>query len=543
MAPISPYELQVFGSLFAAVADEMGVTLMRSAFSPNIKERRDFSCAVFDDRGRMVAHAAHIPVHLGSTPLSVRAAIAARPLEPGDMVLLNDPFAGGTHLPDITLVTPVFVEEPDLEGGQLEGSHREGGGGPAFYVANRAHHADVGGMAPGSMALVRESCQEGLRLPPVALVKRGILDADLMDVILANVRTPRERRADIAAQVAANLRGARRLREMVPRYGLKRLARACAALLDYGERSMRTLLRTIPQGTYEFEDALDDDGIEVRPVTIRVSIRVGGGRARVSFAGSAPQTSGPMNANLAVTRSAVLFVFRSLAGGDLPANDGALRPIEIVAPEGTVVNACWPAAVAAGNVETSQRLVDVLMGALSKALPRRLPAASQGTMNNLSLGGVDPEKGVPFAYYETVGGGGGASAGRDGTSGVHAHMTNTLNTPVEALENTYPLRVIRTTLRRGSGGEGEHRGGDGIIREIETLTEVTLSLLAERRRRPAFGAAGGEDGKPGQDFVVHRGRRRALPSKVECRLDAGDRVVVETPGGGGWGSRSRRMRR
>ncbi|MFO0980460.1 MAG: hydantoinase B/oxoprolinase family protein [Planctomycetota bacterium] len=520
----SALDLEVFEALFAAVAEEMGICLMQAAFSPNIKERRDFSCAVFDAAGAMVAHAAHIPVHLGSTPLSVEFARKLRPMGPGDMVILNDLFHGGTHLPDITLVAPVHVR-----------------GKPSFFVANRAHHADVGGIKPGSMALAREIYQEGLRLPPVRLVRGGRVAEDVLDIVLTNVRTPEERRADLQAQIAANLRGAARLAELAARYGVARLQRAARDLCDWGERLVRAMLGTIRKGTFRFRDRLDDDGAGGGPVSLAVAITIEKERARVDFTGSAAQVPGPMNANLAITRSAVFYAFRCLLEQAAPSNAGIFRPIAIVAEEGSVVNARAPAAVAAGNVETSQRIVDVLFGALAKACPERVPAASQGTMNTLPLGGVD-QLGRPYTYSETLGGGAGASATHDGASGLQVHMTNTLNTPIEALEAAYPLRVNRLHLRRGSGGAGARRGGDGIVREIVVLTRAEVALLGERRTQPPPGLQGGRPGACGRDVMIRAGRVRRIPGKYEATLEPGDAVRIASPGGGGHGRQKRRER-
>jgi len=521
-----PVKLEIYKNLFHAVAEEMGAALRRTAFSPNIKERRDYSCAVFDARGQVLAMGDHMPVHLGSMPMSVAAALAALQLEEGDIAMLNDPFAGGTHLPDITLVMPVFVRRSRQA---------------AFYVASRAHHADVGGAQPGSMGLSRDVYQEGLRIPPLKLAARGQLRRDVLDLILANVRTPVEREGDLTAQVAACRLGARRLQEMVARYGAAEVRAYERHLLDYSARMMRATLRRIPAGTYAAEDFLDDDGITSGPVRIRVQIRVRGGRAVVDFAGSAPQVAGCVNAVRAITVSAVFYVFRCLVPEETPATAGLLRPIEIITPRRSVVDAEPPAAVAAGNVETSQRIVDTLLRALAKAIPERIPAASQGTMNNFTLGGLGPD-GEPFAYYETIAGGMGARATLDGLDGIHTHMTNSLNTPIEALESFYPVRVRRYALRRGSGGRGRHRGGDGVVREVELLTGAQVAILADRRRFPPYGLAGGRPGKLGRSlWLKQNGEVVSLPGKCTVNARAGDAVRIETPGGGGWG-RTRRAK-
>lgn len=539
---VDPAELEIFKNLFHSVAEEMGAALRRSAFSPNIKERRDYSCAVFDGGGRVVAMGDHMPVHLGSMPMSVAAALEALTLGPGDIAMLNDPYAGGTHLPDITLVMPVFAPGDVAPGFSpadafAPGARRAGKTNPraAFYVANRAHHSDIGGAQPASMGLNEEIFQEGLRIPPVALARGGTLQRDVLAMLLANVRTPREREGDVTAQVAACRLGERRLGELLERYGAARVEFYLTALQNYSSRLMRAALATIPDGTYRAQDFLDDDGYSSKPVRIRVAVRIHHGKARVDFAGSSPACRGSVNAVFAITCSAVFYVFRCLLGEDVPACAGLMEPIEVHAPAGSVVNARAPAAVAAGNVETSQRIVDVLLRALAKALPDRIPAASSGTMNNLSFGGVDPRTGEPFAYYETIAGGMGARPSADGLSGVHTHMTNSLNTPVEALESAYPVRVRRYSLREGSGGKGRFRGGDGIVREIEFLTDVRGSILSDRRRFPPYGLAGGQAGHPGKNQLLVRGRRQALPSKTAFNAPQGSVLRIETPGGGGFG--------
>ena len=466
-----PIEFEVFKNLFLSIAEEMGVTLCRTGFSPNIKERLDYSCAVYDAAGETIAQGDHMPVHLGAMPLSVRAAIDAGPMDPGDIVMLNDPFHGGTHLPDITLVSPVF-----LAGDQ----------GPTFYAANRAHHSDVGGMSPGSMPVAREIYQEGLILPPVKLASRGRINRDIMAILLANVRTPDERDGDLTAQIAANRVGDARLRDTVARYGRRRTLAYAGALQDYTARVLRAAIRRIPDGRYAFEDAMDDDGFGSAPVKIRAAVTIRGDRATVDFTGSDRQVAGPVNANYAMTLSACLYAFRCLVGDDVLYNAGVSRPIAVVAPEGSIVNAQRPAAVAGGNVETSQRITDVVLGALGKALPDRVPAASQGTMNNVTLGGTDPRSGRRFAYYETLGGGMGARQGLPGLSGVHTHMSNTRNTPVEAIEHYLPVRIREYAIRRNSGGAGAWRGGDGLVREYEMLTDTVGECHLRTAPRPAL---------------------------------------------------------
>lgn len=525
--PVDPIELEIFKSLFVSVAEEMGVALTRASFSPNIKERKDFSCAVFDAAGRTVAQGDHLPVHLGAMPLSVASAIENTDLEPGDTVVLNDPFRGGTHLPDITMVSPVHVA---------------GRRAPAFYVANRAHHSDVGGMAPGSMPLATELFQEGIIIPPVKLVRRGRIDRDVLGFILANVRTPEEREGDLTAQLAANRIGSKRLLEITAKHGLARIHERMRNLQDYSERILRRALRSIPDGDYRYEDMMDGDGIGPGPVRIRVRVRVRGDSAVVDFTGSDPQVAGNINANFAITLSATLYVFRCIVPGDVPFNAGLLRPLEVVAPLGSVVNARPPAAVAGGNVETSQRITDVLLGALARAIPRRIPAASSGTMNNVTFGGVNPATGRSFAYYETIGGGMGASPERDGLSGVHTHMTNTRNTPIESLEHYLPVRIRRYRLRPGSGGAGRFRGGEGIVREFEFLAPARVNILSERRRFAPYGLSGGKPGKRGANILVEAGRSRELGSKASLAVKPGDRLVIETPGGGGFGRPGKRRK-
>ncbi len=540
-----PIELEIFKNIYHSIAEEMGAALRRTAFSPNIKERRDYSCAVFDARGEVIAMGDHMPVHLGSMPMSVRAAIDSFPLGPGDVVMLNDPFRGGTHLPDITLVAPVYVRHKQRGQDALATKIRKRPAGPDFYVASRAHHADVGGTYPGSMGLCREIYQEGLRIPPVRIMRSGTMEPDVLALLLSNVRTPNEREGDLGAQIAACHTGAGRLREVCERYGLARAQSASKALLEYSERMMRAFLARVPTGTYRAEDFMDSDGITDRPVKIVVAVKVEGRHGRVArghpvtvdFTGSDPQVEGSINAVEAITYSACFYVFRCLLQEDVPATSGLMRPIRVIAPSGTVVNAHAPAAVAGGNVETSQRIVDVLLRALAQAVPERIPAAASGTMNNLTIGGTDPRSGEPFAYYETIAGGMGARPAKPGVSGVHTHMTNSLNTPAEALEYSYPLRVRQYSLRPGSGGEGRHRGGDGIVREIEVLADAEVTLLSDRRLRGPWGLNGGADGLPGNASVLRQGGAvEKLPGKSNVRLAKGERIRVETPGGGGWGT-------
>jgi N-methylhydantoinase B len=550
MRQFDPTTLEIYRALYTSVAEEMGVALRRAAFSPNIKERRDYSCAVFEASGGVIAQGDHMPVHLGSMPMAVAAALSEVEIGPGDVVALNDPFAGGTHLPDVTLVMGVFAETQghgDAEtrrhgeqklAGLVAASPRPRvpASGPLFFVANRAHHADIGGATPGSMGLARDVYGEGVRIPPLRLVRGGEICADLMKLILANVRSNKERRADFEAQIGSLKTGASRLLEIVERRGAREASEYAAHLIAYSSRVMRHAIAAIPDGIYEAADALDNDGISDDEIPIRVRLTIKDDRAHIDFTGSAPQVAGAVNAVEAITVSAVSYVFRCLVGGDVPASAGLMEPIKVIAPRGTVVNATHPASVAGGNVETSQRIVDVVFKALAQAIPDRIPAASQGTMNNLTIGGIDQRTGAEFSYYETVAGGMGARPSLDGMDAVHTHMTNSLNTPAEALEYAYPLRVRQYRIRKGSGGKGNHKGGDGVIREIETLAPARMSLLSDRRKRAPYGLNGGEDGALGRAFLIRReGREEEIASKGSWQLEAGDRVRIETPGGGGFG--------
>lgn len=516
-----PTRLEIFKNIFHSIAEEMGAVLRRSAFSPNIKERRDYSCAVYDANGEVLAMGDHMPVHLGSMPASVAAARSALTLETGDIAVLNDPFAGGTHLPDLTMVMPVHLKNKKQ---------------PSFYIANRAHHADIGGALAGSMGPAREIFEEGLRIPPVHLFHRGELNRDAMSIILANVRTPDEREGDLAAQVAACRTGHRRLLEVSKKYGERELHTYGSLLLEYSQKMMSSALCALRPGKYAAEDFLDDDGVSPDPLKIKVRIKINRDRAEVDFSGSAPQCAGNVNAVEAIAVSAVYYVFRCLLTEDVPATSGLIRPIRVIAPAGTVVNAALPAAVAGGNVETSQRMVDTLFRALAKAAPSRIPAASQGTMNNFTLGGCHPgNNNAPFAYYETIAGGMGARPGLDGISAVHTHMTNSWNTPIEVFEQTCPVRVRSYSIRQNSGGAGKFRGGDGIIREIELLTPTQVGILSDRRERGPFGLNGGLEGKRGRNELVRKGKATPLPGKCAFNAEAGDIVRIQTPGGGGWG--------
>ena len=508
-------ELEVFRNLFISIAEEMGIVLRRTSFSANIKERRDYSCALYDAQGRTVAMGDHMPAHLGAMPASVEAVTSEFDLKDGEIYFLNDPFRGGTHLPDITSVSGIFI------GGSAE---------PSFHLVTRAHHADVGGMAPGSMPLAQEIYQEGLRIPPVCLVRDGEYDQALLSLILANVRTPDERLGDLGAQVAAHRVGERRVREAVDRYGIEVVTAQMAALQDYAENVMRSRLEAIPNCTCKFTDWMDDDGFGSDPVAITCGLTIEGSQATVDFRESAPQTRGGVNANHAVTMSAVMYCFRCLVDSETPYNSGTLRPIKVLTKPGTVCDAVLPASTAAGNVETSQRIVDALLGALRQASAGELPAGSSGTMNNISFGGTDPSKGLPFSYYETIAGGMGAWSGADGLSGIHTHMTNSLNTPIEAFEQQYPVRITRYCLRPGSGGDGARKGGDGVIREYEFLADASLAILSERRKLAPTGAQGGASGMKGRNTLDGT----ELPSKGNFQVRRGGRLRIETPGGGGY---------
>lgn len=503
---MDPVTLQVMASALRGIAEEMDAALVRSAYSPNIKERRDRSTAIFDAKGRMVIQSTSIPVHLGAMPEAV-AAVLERGPQLGDRWLLNDPYRGGTHLPDLTMVSPLSLSD-----------------GLAGFAVTRAHHADVGGMSPGSMpAGSRELVQEGLVVPPTKLVDAGTPVASAHELVLANSRTPRERDGDLRAQLSAHALADVRLRELEERVGAEIVRTALAALLDYGERRTRAAIESLPDGNHTGTATLEGDGVTDRGITIRVRITISGDEMTVDFSGTDPAGPGNLNCPLAVTRSAVYFVVRCVTDPDIPASAGAFAPVHIEAPEGSVVSARAPHAVAGGNVETSSRIVDAVFDAMSGFLD--VPAQGQGTMNNLTIG--SPE----FTYYETIAGGQGASPDADGPSAVHVAMSNTLNTPVEALETAYPLRMEAYEVRRGTGGDGEHRGGDGVRRRIRTLVESEASIISERREEGPAGRAGGAAGAPGRNSL----NGEELPSKWRGRLEPGDVIEIETPGGGGYG--------
>ncbi len=522
----SAVEQEMARRLFGSIVEGMGAVLMRSAFSPNIKERRDYSCALFDARGRAVAVGDHMPVHLGSMPAAVREVLRAAPPGAGEMIAVNDPYSGGTHLPDITLVAPYPAR-----------ARR-----PRYYLANRAHHSDIGGAHPGSMAPgSREIYEEGIILPPVRLVRHDEPDPDLLRLLLANVRTPCEREADLRAQIAANREGGRLLQEMEQRLGRERLASWSSDTIRHAGRIVRSFLSEIPEGSYRATEFLEGDGVTSRPIRLKVCVRMRRGRIQVDFGGTDPQVRGNINAVEAITRSAVYFVFRCLVREEIPFNEGCFEAIEVRLPPATVLSATRPSAVAGGNVEASQRVVDLVLKALTRALPGRIPAQSSGTMTNLTFGGIDPRSGGSFTYYETVGGGMGASKLRAGLSGVHTGMTNSLNTPIEALEQALPIRVTRYALRPGSGGLGLHPGGSGVVREFEALVETQAALFADRHRRGPSGRRGGGGGAPGGAWRVLGNKRVPLESKSRLTLRPGERLRIATPGGGGWGKARRRI--
>jgi len=523
---VDPVTLEVLRNALEATADEMGAVLKRTSFSPNIKERMDASCAVFDAEAQLVAQAEHVPVHLGSMLRSVEKTVAAAGgLDDGDIVIVNDPFTNGSHLPDITVVAPVFAE----------GRH-------IAYVATRAHHADVGGMEPGSMpGNSHEIYQEGLVIPAVKLYRGGELQDDVMRLILANVRTPEERRGDLNAQLASLRIGERRIRELAQRYGADLVTAGFEAILDYTERRMRRRLAEFPPGTYRGEDFLDDDGSSDEPVRIALAITVTPEKLVLDFAGSSPQRPGNINAVAPMTYSASFFAIKLLTDPEIPVNAGTFRNLELKIPEGSVLAARHPAATCAGNTETTQRIADTVLKVCAQFAPDRVPAASQGTMNTIAVGGNDPRAktpgGRPYSYIETIGGGQGGRPMGPGDDGIQCNMTNTMNTPVEALEITYPLRVERYELREGSAGAGKHRGGNGLVRAIRSLGHTArVSLQCERRRFAPYGLQGGADAKPGHNYVVQgNGQIRDEPGKASLSLAPDEIIVVETPGGGGWG--------
>ena len=510
-------ELSLFSSRISAVCNEMGAVLQRAAFSPNIKDRLDYSCAIFDAAGELCAQAAHIPVHLGSMAYAMKSIVDAQSWSDGDMLILNDPFLGGTHLPDVTLISPVFFKE------QLVG-----------FIVNRAHHADIGASSPGSMPISQSLDEEGLLIPPSLLMIRGKRNKKLMDQLLAGISNVTQSEGDFSAQISANQLGLQRLLDLIEQMGNATYLNALDELNKYAERLANSALSAIPDGEYHFSDMMDDDGMGTHDIIICAKILVASNQINVDFAGTANQVKGNINCPLSVAAAGVYYVFRCLMPDDTPACAGSFRNIKVTAPDGSLLNANRPAAVAAGNVETSTRVVDVVMGALAKAIPDKMAAASQGSMNNIAMGARLGQGSSTHSwnYYETMGGGMGASCQGDGLSAVQTHMTNTLNTPIESLEIHYPLRVTRYEIRDNSGGAGEYRGGDGLVREFEFLDEAQVTLLTERRDHSAWGLSGGGSGLSGENYF--NGQR--LEAKVNLKVKAGDVVSINTPGGGGFTS-------
>ena len=513
------FELEIFNNLLGTIAEEMGSVLIRAGFSPNIKERRDLSCAIFNSDGEMIAQAAHIPIHLGSMSFAARS-VATENLSPGDVFILNDPFRGGTHLPDVTCVAPVFVD-----------------GKPEFLLASRAHHADIGGSTPGSMPLSTTIHEEGIIIPPTRIREGGVLRETLLEEIIRSTRDHEEREGDLRAQIASLDTGEKRMQELLEKHSLERINHAASGLLDYGERLMRNAIEKIPDGDYVFTDYLEDDGAGTRDIPIKVRIEIREDAATVDFRGSSKKVKGCLNAPLSVTTSAVLYCFQCLSGEDTPLNSGTLRPIEIKVDEDSILNARYPSAVVGGNVETSQRIVDAVFGALASAIPETIQAASAGTMSNLAFGSPESTPSdSSYAYYETIAGGMGGRSGADGANAVQTHMTNTLNTPVEAIERELPVMVESYSIKKGSGGAGRFPGGDGIIRQYRFLEDSHVSLITERREKRPWGVGGGEDGKSGENTLLSGTKEKKLPAKCSIAVKAGEAVRIETPGGGGWGS-------
>jgi len=508
MKELKPTELEVMKHAFTAIPEQMGAALQRSAYSPNIKERKDESCALFTAEEEMIAQAEHIPVHLGAMPKALKSAVSTCQPKKGDQVILNDPYSGGTHLPDITVIKPVFLQD------QLLG-----------YVVNRAHHSDIGGDTPGSMPGDSESLkEEGIIISPKLLVDAGKINQDVID-LLQKSRSSRERIGDIRAQIGANQKGAREFRKTVEKFGLEDYDAFKDQVMRYSEKRTRTMIEELPDTIVDSEDFMEWK----RDVKLKVQIEIDEDEMIFDFSGTDPQVKGNINAPKPVTYSAVYYILRCLLPEDVPVNNGCYRPVEMQIPEGSVLNPEPPAAVSAGNVETSQRVVELILRGLFEIIPERIPAESQGTMNNLIIGSED------FTYYETIGGGAGASSSNKGESGVHVHMTNTKNTPIESIENEYPLRVRAYKLRKGSGGKGKNPGGEGIVREIELLDDAEVSLQSERRRRAPKGVEGGRDGSVGRNLKISKDKIEELDGKVTLKVNAGESIRIETPGGGGWG--------
>jgi len=520
---VDPVTVEVVKGALIYAAEEMGIALKKSAYSPNIKERMDHSCAIFDSEKRTVAQAEHIPVHLGSMAFAVRTGLEhyGKRLEEGDMLLLNDPYISGTHLPDITLIAPAYYE------GRL-----------IAYLANKAHHSDVGGKAPGSLSGdATELFQEGIIIPPVRFVKGGEIDEELSELILSNVRTPEVRMGDIRAQIAANNLGIRRLIDLMDEHGVERLQAAMEEIMNYSEKRIKTEIEKMPEGTYEAEDFLEDTGVGEDPTKIRITIIIKGEEITFDYTGTDRQVEGPVNAPLGVTLSGIYYTLISVTDPTIPINDGCYRSVKVTVPEGCLLNPVKPAPVAGGNVETSQRNVDVLLKAFAQIVPEKVCAAGQGTMNNVSMGGIDPRTGRPWAFYETIAGGYGGRQGIDGVDGVHVHMTNTMNTPIEAMELDYPVRFLTYHLRPDSGGPGKWRGGCGLERSWMLLApSATLSILAERNKIQPWGLFGGKPGTLGEYLLKKTdGTTVKLRSKCTVKMTEGDVLVIRTPGGGGYG--------
>ena len=508
---IDSIQLSLFSHKINALCEEMGAQLQRAAFSPNIRDRLDYSCAMFDSQGHLCAQAAHIPVHLGSMAFAMESVVSEFDWQDGDLVIFNNPYLGGTHLPDVTLVTPVFVNKRCIG-----------------FVANRAHHADIGAEEPGSMPLSTELEQEGIILSPQYIGRKNKIDDSVFDKLFCSVQQRATMYADLSAQVAANLHGVGRLQALVRLLGEQRYQELIKQLFEYAELMATDRLREIPNGKYARQDVMDDDGYGNQDIPICVQLHVNDGKVQVEFIGTASQVAGNINCPKAVTAAAVYYVFRCLMGDDVPSCMGSFQPISIITKVGSLVDAQYPAAVAAGNVETSSRIVDVLFAALAEACPEIIPASSQGTMNNVAMG----MQGEPsWSYYETIGGGAGANAFMSGMDAVQTHMTNTQNTPIEVLEMTYPLRITQYAIRQGSGGKGKNKGGNGIVREFQFLRDARVTILSERRRHAPFGLQGGMSGQKGVNYL----NKKIVAGKVSLTVRSGDRLRIESPGGGGHG--------
>lgn len=515
---LTPFELEIYQNILSSIAEEMGEVLIRAGFSPNIKERRDLSCAVFQSNGDMIAQAAHIPIHLASMSFAVRAVLDMPEINEGDILILNDPFRGGTHLPDITCIMPVFYNQ------KLE-----------FFVASRAHHADIGGLTPGSMPLSTSIDEEGILISPSKLYKRRKLNKKLFKEILTSTRDPEEREGDFNAQIGAIELGEKRLLETIDKYSLKKVKQAGYELLDYSKKIMKEVIKQIPDGTYEFEDYMDDDGAGTRRIAIKAKVKIKGHKATVDLRGSSIKVKGNLNAPYSVTTAAVIYVFQCLAPAAMPLNSGPLRVVEIIVDEDSILNAKYPSAVVGGNVETSQRVVEVVFGALSKAVPEKVPAASAGSMSNFTFGGINPRTGKNYGYYETIAGGMGGRFGLDGVSAVQTHMTNTLNTPIESLERELPVMLNSYSIRKHSGGKGKYKGGDSVVREYKFLSNATVSMITERRKFSPYGIKGGHAGKKGKNSLIRKNKTSQIAPKASFKVKKGESIRIETPAGGGWG--------